>query len=974
MSSSSIELGKLAGEKQVCSGHSSLQKLVSTVLSLTLEKPEAIRKGTDWNKAVLAPDEINYAAKDAAASLLVYRALTKKFGMGDRFTKDVPPTGNQSVSLMLPSGNEIVATGVVTQLAKCSLGCAPGVTTRVVRILEVFQPHTLLQITSNITAATKNCDATTLVGYKNRCILWKITQLSPFMPVSPSTSSSSSSTTASGTSTSSSEMMVDTSPSPPQVGKVTFTYDGTEHSGDLVDSRMSDGDCLPSILVDRGFGISESDVRAKIKTFALAHQDESWLMSLFHELVSEDNKDLTHLMNISDHCKALTDSKKKLHLSDFHLVLCCLLFKLNILVWSPVEPRTVQHVRTHLNRFLQETERKIDVPALVFESPTSTLVVAHVNKTQPLIPANQNHFMFVNCSLSPVPVGGLQTCLDLCAHTGVYKDIFHALKHLRVSLKHGGVYAFICAMRDAVLVANQEDMDRVLTVCERKGISPQFLSKAYLQARIRREAPPPNIMRTRLLAVKDTFKDVVDDKTKAPLFTAELQESFNQLLEHASRGCMSDPVGVTLYIKTGEDKDGLNLWVCTRGTNDLENYHQKVISWFRGTNLGMQSADTALRINRARWNIRAAIKNRPGTPNYFIYDLRLIGKINALTLRHDIYERAVYPDYVDPSFYAPTGEKFGCTALTSSFDRFKPKSPDRIRAPRPSTSMKYFADAIGWPTGPPLPVRTVDEMKLFKLLAPTFATGTSSLDTTAMALAWSAHVDGRAIFLKLPNHLDTHFRIHLKANNRLATMSGCTEQYSQLLSMLYLYDDSDWGDERDERIPIQYVSAPRVPVRTSPGPPSGLNAGPHPLATVQQVLPPLPPVQRVLSPSPPQPIDLSSIVPAPPSQSVVNSISSARPARRPRHCRNCHRPSSECHGAHKVHLCTGNSQPAVLSPASVLSSSATSNMLAVNTPSLNLAPDVSVRRRRKHCKRCRSESCRGRGGQELCTAPDSEMT
>jgi hypothetical protein len=79
--------------------------------------------------------------------------------------------------------------------------------------------------------------------------------------------------------------------------------------------------------------------------------------------------------------------------------------------------------------------------------------------------------------------------------------------------------------------------------------------------------------------------------TKLPLFNALCWKESKSMLQLVEEGYLSDPPGVQLYVKIGEDKDGLVLYRCFRGTNTVEGgVHQNMIKSFGSYNAGPELA------------------------------------------------------------------------------------------------------------------------------------------------------------------------------------------------------------------------------------------------------------------------------------------------------------------------------------------------------------------------------------------------
>jgi hypothetical protein len=157
----------------------------------------------------------------------------------------------------------------------------------------------------------------------------------------------------------------------------------------------------------------------------------------------------------------------------------------------------------------------------------------------------------------------------------------------------------------------------------------------WVLERVRRTIPPKDVLYDSLSRLFEEFKKPkYDSDDKVPLLFQKARKEFKNLLErHVKKGCFSDPPNVALYLISGWDKYGLTLYRCTRGTSDLESFHQTLEMKFQPWNAGPQFADALLALFRHRYNIRASEKYRPNFPRIGHYDHHLIDEVQEITLR-----------------------------------------------------------------------------------------------------------------------------------------------------------------------------------------------------------------------------------------------------------------------------------------------------------------------------------------------------
>ena len=139
-----------------------------------------------------------------------------------------------------------------------------------------------------------------------------------------------------------------------------------------------------------------------------------------------------------------------------------------------------------------------------------------------------------------------------------------------------------------------------------------FRRARWLNKRVRRFIPPPDVLVPRMKAVFSEFENIVDATTGSPLFTPLAIKAYKAVLKLAECGAVSDDTETPLYSLLALDKDNLPLWLCSRGTNVNEGgVHQKLVKTF----LSMKGASPELvYFALLEWvhrnNIRAAARNR----------------------------------------------------------------------------------------------------------------------------------------------------------------------------------------------------------------------------------------------------------------------------------------------------------------------------------------------------------------------------
>jgi hypothetical protein len=154
---------------------------------------------------------------------------------------------------------------------------------------------------------------------------------------------------------------------------------------------------------------------------------------------------------------------------------------------------------------------------------------------------------------------------------------------------------------------------------------------------------------------------MIDNKTRAPLFTQAVEDATASMLTHAENGCLSDPEGVTLYFKIRDDGDGLPIFKCIRGTGSVENLHQKLVIQLGQWNIGPHLASILLLEKFTRHNIKTGGRLRQDSLQSGHYEQYLNEQISEITKR--LFQRDLFAGFVSTSDLASTGERFGISSL-----------------------------------------------------------------------------------------------------------------------------------------------------------------------------------------------------------------------------------------------------------------------------------------------------------------------
>ena len=122
-------------------------------------------------------------------------------------------------------------------------------------------------------------------------------------------------------------------------------------------------------------------------------------------------------------------------------------------------------------------------------------------------------------------------------HSRVLQDAFHLMDRLKLDAQHGSFGSFMRDFSEALFIEDQEDLEKVIHVLERKDLEISTMPSKYIRERVKRIIPAPVILRKRIDDLFCLYKDQIDFKT-------------------ISLGLVSDPPGISMYFEEGEDSDG----------------------------------------------------------------------------------------------------------------------------------------------------------------------------------------------------------------------------------------------------------------------------------------------------------------------------------------------------------------------------------------------------------------------------------
>eukprot|EP00986_Skeletonema_menzelii_P017125 scaffold17631_cov148-Skeletonema_menzelii.AAC.1 len=418
-------------------------------------------------------------------------------------------------------------------------------------------------------------------------------------------------------------------------------------------------------------------------------------------------------------------------------------------------------------------------------------------------------------------------------------DIYHAMNRAKVPVKHEAKKAYFHALRNAFLIWNPKKVEQFESKMRDDGMDDKEIEaikyfKPHLYDEcIERHAPAPRILYYRVRAVFALFGNMLDSKTKKPLFNDEAWKKANQVLKEILAGVYSDPPDVILYSKkmssngrVMKNKYGMELVECFRGTNRVEAYHKKLHPIIKSKNCGVQMAAALLAELRHRHNQMISEQRRAGH-KIGHFSLHKIDQLQELYLEN--HGRVLYPGWDSASAYKQTEESFDTIALHHSAlqDELKARR-DELGDVKLTKDLQYMCDAMGVPL-PLLPFAGEAEDQLFAKL---MLEHKGKFDDEKFALHWCKHVDPeKGIHAKLPCHIraqdakfDRNQRIRATMEKARSGKETLDELHSKIVPTIL--EDESAIDIQEDDSPASTPSPPSTTAATSrkrKTPPVGLS-------------------------------------------------------------------------------------------------------------------------------------------------------
>ncbi|KAG1773608.1 hypothetical protein EV702DRAFT_1200931 [Suillus placidus] len=375
-------------------------------------------------------------------------------------------------------------------------------------------------------------------------------------------------------------------------------------------------------------------------------------------------------------------------------------------------------------------------------------------------------------------------------------DIWHLMDQFKISLHHGLRRPFSRALRDAIFLLDPEDCAAVEKVLEMKNTSFQQMvltHSDWVWQRVKRLVPPPETLAPRVAEVLQTYGPLKGAVTGQPLFNDSSWEKARAIIENIKMGYYSDPPGYSFYALVRTDKYGLNVYRCSRGTNNVEGgIHQNIIRRFGSFNASPRLTVNLLHDYTLTHNLEVGSMNRMGRPYLGSYDIWTCNRIACLV---DITTDVIEPSYQDSGLatwlnrddFEPARESFGILPFAPATCAKLGMGPYQAEYAKGCKIKHDYLAGQQQTLVAVLPVHTVEEKALYRLLLKNNTgqfSGKKQPNWITLAQEWQRHTNGTSIFYKLPEHLKSYFKIWNEHQNEHNSVEQNKSAYDELQKLL----------------------------------------------------------------------------------------------------------------------------------------------------------------------------------------------
>ncbi|KAJ7119377.1 hypothetical protein C8R46DRAFT_1364814 [Mycena filopes] len=374
--------------------------------------------------------------------------------------------------------------------------------------------------------------------------------------------------------------------------------------------------------------------------------------------------------------------------------------------------------------------------------------------------------------------------------TNTYQHVWHEMRRVTKTLdsSHSLAKQFARWLRDAILLPDKIDKARVEAVLKKGKITWNQAVRSkpeWVWERVRRYIPPPEYLVPVLDKLFKTHANVVCSKHKIKLFNADTHKAARAMLDDVGRGWVTDPPGVAVFNRLRTDKNGLSIWHCIRGTNSLEGgVHMPIRSRFGSLGASVELTVALVSDFCYRKNVESGSLHRDGVAYDGHYDPWIEDDIDLVyqSLPFE-YPRKTRPGYLNVSLFKKTHETFiPPGTLPERVSNIPLAGLSGARTDR----YEFLALAQGTKYAM-TPIHTNEEYALFsKALRPSgpFAAANGVPDFKRMAKWWSAQVDGKKIFYKVPEYFQAHFKTWDSVRTELTTLQLTEDDRAEFMDIV----------------------------------------------------------------------------------------------------------------------------------------------------------------------------------------------
>jgi hypothetical protein len=351
----------------------------------------------------------------------------------------------------------------------------------------------------------------------------------------------------------------------------------------------------------------------------------------------------------------------------------------------------------------------------------------------------------------------------------VLGDAWHYMDRAKVPVKHKFRKAYFVALAEAWFAWDPVALAKVKEALRKDGLTEKEIDQKmyfdvdfFIQCVPRVVLPPSQLYwRVRNAFLMFGYKE--DDGK--PLFNDRAWKKANNVLKEILAGYASDPPGLTMYLRKltekGKEKTnvyGLPVFFCLRGTGLTESHHKQFLQSVGIWQMGIELADAIRQEHRHRYNHRMAERRRAGFPRFGHYDTWLIDEIQSIVeINHNVL---VYPTWTNSLDYVDTEESCGViplqrTELTAAVNALQVD----VELTKEQAYLALHQNC----KLPLTPMTHPDEAKAFRELLLEDPTLARESEMERAAFAYLKYVNGTTIMPKLPVYLRVQLQIVLQS-------------------------------------------------------------------------------------------------------------------------------------------------------------------------------------------------------------------